>query len=109
MDECQRCSAQVVDLGNALMELEAEPLVSVRPDPALIRLLHFATPEGEVKGVAPAVLNTFLQHPADTHLVLVTRRQWGYALRDEIRQLNPVIHVQTVVAEDILDTWPVRE
>jgi superfamily I DNA/RNA helicase len=46
MDQCQRCSAQVVDLGNALMQLEAEPLVSVRPDPALIRLLHFGTPEG---------------------------------------------------------------
>jgi DNA helicase-2/ATP-dependent DNA helicase PcrA len=109
MDECQRCSVQVVNLGNALMELEDEPLVSVRAEPALIRLLHFPTPEAEVKGVAPAVLHTFLQHPADTHLVMVTRRQWGYALRDEIRQLNPDVHVQTVFAEDILETWPVRE
>lgn len=109
MDECQRCSIQVVAIGNALMQLENEPLVSVRDDPAEVRLFHFGTPMSEVKGVAPAVLQTYRLHPEDTHLVMVTRRQWGYGLRDEIRQLDPNVHVQTVFAEDILETWPVRE
>ncbi len=109
MDQCQRCSIQVVNLGNALMELEHEPLVSVRDEPAQIRLFNFSTPEAEVKGVARAVWQTYQQHQNDTHLVMVTRRQWGYGIRDEIRQLDANVHVQTVFAEDILETWPVRE
>jgi len=109
MNECQRCSVQVVQLGNALMELEHEPLVSVRDEPAEIRFLHFGTPESEVQGMAGGVVRTYEHHPGDTHLVMVTRRQWGYGLRDAIRQFNPDVNVQTVFAEDILETWPVRE
>jgi superfamily I DNA/RNA helicase len=39
----------------------------------------------------------------------VTRRRWGYALREAIHALDDQVTVRTVFSEDILETWPLRE
>lgn len=109
MDQCQRCSENIVQLGNALMELECEPLVSVRPEPASLHFLHFKSARGEARGMARHILTAFRQNPQDRHLIMVTRRKWGYDLRNELRTLAPDVSTQTVFAEDILETWPARE
>jgi hypothetical protein len=44
MDECQRCLSEVVDLANAVMALEGEPLVAIRGAGAQIHNVYFATP-----------------------------------------------------------------
>lgn len=109
MDECQRCSKVIVDLGNALMALEQEPLLSIRAEPAVLQVLHFKSPQAEAFGMAQQIVDAYRKHPDDEHLVMVTRRNWGYDLRNRIRKLDPKVTAQTVFAEDILETWPVRE
>lgn len=46
-------------------------------------------------------------HPDDKHLVLVTRRAWGYEIRNAVREVDGRARAQTAFSEDILETWPV--
>jgi DNA helicase-2/ATP-dependent DNA helicase PcrA len=109
MDECRRCSGKIVQVSNALMALENEPLKSIRPEPAQLHLLYFNSPQAEALGMAKHIINGYRKDAADKHLVMVTRRKWGYDLRNKIRELAADITTQTIFAEDILETWPVRE
>lgn len=109
MDECQRCYKEVVDLSNAVMALENEPLRPVRGPGGQVHIVHFKTPDDETRTMAKEIVRVYRATPDDKHLVLVTRRKWGYSLRTAIRSEDPNIDVQTVYGEDILETWPARE
>ena len=109
MDECQRCNTEIVDLANAVMALEGEPLVDVRGPGAQIHQLFFPTPDDEIAGMAEELVRVYNERPDDEHLVLVTRRKWGYDLRNAIRIVDDEAPVETAFAEDVLETWPVRE
>lgn len=109
MDECQRCPSEVVDLANDVMAIYHEPLQPVRGPGAQVHVLHFGTPHQEHERIATEAIRAYRAHPGKKHLVLVTRRRWGYAVRDAIRELDPEVTAQTVFAEDILETWPARE
>ena len=119
MDECRRCPAEIVKLANSVMESEGEPLVPVRGAGGQVHQVHFGSLEQECKGMAKEIVRVYLatrkdprecrEEDQDRHLVLVTRRRWGYELRNSIREFNPTVPVQTVFAEDALETWPARE
>lgn len=109
MDECQRCRSEIVALANAVMELEGEPLVDVCGPGAEVHRVHFQTPSDEALGIASAAVEAYRTHPDEEHLVLVTRRRWGYDLRNAIRSIDSEIPVETVFSEDVLETWPARE
>lgn len=108
MDECRRCPSAIVALGNAVMALEAEPLRPVREGGQLHRV-RWNTPGDEANGMARDIARVYRAVPQAKHLVLVTRRAWGYAVRNAIRQVDETLPVQTVFAEDALETWPARE
>jgi superfamily I DNA/RNA helicase len=109
MDECQRCPAEVVTLANQVMELHDEPLQPVRGVGGQVHQVTHQSPEAEHQRMAQEVVRVFRERPDDEHLVLVTRRKWGYALRQAIRDIDPDFHAQTVFSEDPLETWPARE
>jgi DNA helicase-2/ATP-dependent DNA helicase PcrA len=109
MDECQRCHSEIVSLSNAVMALEGEPLVDIRGPGAEIHHVYWNTPAAEAKGMAKQIVRVFKERPKAEHLVLVTRRRWGYDLRNAIRAIDPDVVVETSFAEDALETWPARE
>ncbi len=109
MDECRRCPGEIVLLANAVMESYNEPLVDVRGPGAEVHEVHFSTPEAEHERLADEIVKGFRAEPEAKHLVLVTRRRWGYDLRNQIRAIAPELITQTVFSEDILETWPARE
>ena len=51
---------------------------------ANIHVVTWKTPEAEAAGMAAAIVNNIHAHPSDRHLAMVTRRQFGYWLRDKI-------------------------
>ena len=91
------------------MALENEPLDPVRGPGGQVHVVHFPSPEEEVRRIAQEALTAYLAHPTEKHLVLVTRRKWGYELRSAIRDLDTSAPVETIFAEDVLETWPARE
>lgn len=109
--ECQRCPKELVVAANKLMSLsEAMPMTPVNETPANIAVVHWKTPEAEAKGMARLIgdnVNRCAQE--DTHLVMVTRRQFGYRLRDQLSEIDPSITVELGFSESILELWPVRE
>jgi ATP-dependent DNA helicase UvrD/PcrA len=109
MDECQRCPEEIVGLANEVMAVYNEPLQPVRGPGGQVAQLVFRSPHSEHELIAQEVVRVFRERPNDTHLVLVTRRKWGYDIRNAIREIDPEIHAQTVFSEDILETWPARE
>jgi DNA helicase II / ATP-dependent DNA helicase PcrA len=109
MNECQRCPEEIVAVANAIMELEGDPLIPVRGPGGEVHRVRFDTPEEETVGIAQEVIRNYRAAPEDTHLVLVTRREWGYDLRNAIREAAPDLRVDTSFAEDVLETWAVRE
>jgi DNA helicase-2/ATP-dependent DNA helicase PcrA len=109
MDECQRCREEVVQVANEVMAIYGEPLQSVRGPGAQLHRVHFKTPVDEHRQLAQEIVDNFQARPDDKHLVLVTRRKWGYDLRNEILKIAPELRAQTVFAEDVLETWSARE
>jgi superfamily I DNA/RNA helicase len=109
MDECWRCPQEIVELANAVMALENEPLQPVKGPGGRLHVVHFPSPEEEIKRIAQEALKTYLARPTDKHLVLVTRRKWGYELRSAIREMDASVPVETIFAEDVLESWPARE
>jgi superfamily I DNA/RNA helicase len=91
------------------MALENEPLDPVKGPGGQVHVVHFPSPEEEVRRIAEEALKTYLARPTDKHLVLVTRRKWGYELRAAIRDLDSSAPVETIFAEDVLESWPARE
>jgi len=109
MNECRRCHQEIVNLANEVMARYGEPLVDVRGPGAQVHQVHYKTPADEHKGMADEIVRAYRARPGLRHLVLVTRRRWGYELREAIRQVDDAINAQTMFSEDILETWPVRE
>jgi superfamily I DNA/RNA helicase len=109
MDECQRCPSEIVELANDVMAIYDEPLKDVRGAGGQIHQVDFGTPDDEHSRIGREIVRVYRERPSARHLVLVTRRQWGYGLRDAIRNIDSTLTAQTVFSEDILETWPVRE
>lgn len=109
MDQCWRCSTEVVRLANGVMALEGEPLQDVRGPGAELHVLHFRVPRTEVERIAQEAVRLYRSHDTAKHLVLATRRKWGYDLKARIREIDASVPVETIFAEDVLQSWPARE
>jgi hypothetical protein len=59
--------------------------------------------------MAHAVVENLRRHPTDEHLVMTTRRQFGYWFRDKVTEIAPDLRIDLSFSESILETWAVRE
>jgi superfamily I DNA/RNA helicase len=110
MTECQRCPAPIVQAANRLMVLAAaEAMVPANAGPANLHVVTWPDPAAEAVGMARAIVDNIAAHPDDKHLVMVTRRQFGYALRTEIAALNDQLKVDLSFSEGLLESWAARE
>ena len=108
--ECQRCPRPIVLAANQLMALSGvEAMVPVSDDAANIHIVTWTSPEAEAAGMAAAIVNDIHANPRDRHLVMVTRTQFGYWLRDRIAELDPGLQVELGFSEGLLDSWAARE
>jgi DNA helicase II / ATP-dependent DNA helicase PcrA len=110
MTECQRCPPPVVKAANRLMALsEALAMVPISDVAANLHVVTWSDPHKEAAGMARTIVSNLNQHPGDRHLVMVTRRKFGYWLRDRIAELDPAIGTELSFSEGLLETWAVRE
>lgn len=109
MDECRRCRDEIVGLANDVVALEGEPIHSTRGAGAQLHHVLFNTKQEQARRIGDEVARVFNANPLASHLVLVTRHDWGYAIRDRILANAPGTPVHTAFAEDVLHTWPARE
>jgi len=108
--ECQRCPKPIVLAANQLMALSGvEAMVPVSDAAANIHIVTWTNPEAEAAGMAAAIVNNIHANPGDRHLVMVTRRQFGYWLRDKIAELDPGLRIELGFSEGLLDSWAARE
>ena len=108
--ECQRCPKPIVVAANKLMALSGvESMVPVSETTANIHLVTWKTPEAEAEGMAKAIVDNIHAHPNQRHLAMVTRRQFGYWLRDKIFALDSDLRVDLGFSEGLLDSWAARE
>jgi DNA helicase-2/ATP-dependent DNA helicase PcrA len=116
MTECQRCPEEIVEAANQLMGLyETQPMTSGSQAAANVHVVVFESLEAEARTMAKAIVDNIGEHPQDplndhiTHLAMVTRRQFGYRLREEISRLAPELRIDLSFSESLLETWAVRE
>ncbi len=110
MTQCRRCPSQVVEAANQLMSLVPGPrLVPASTVEGNTHVVVWKTPQGEADGMARAILTNLRAHPQDRHLVMVTRRQFGFMLRGKIAELDDSVAVDLCFSESLLESWPVRE
>lgn len=110
LTQCQRCPAQIVAAANQLMQLSGvEAMVPISEIAANIHVITWKTPEDEAVGMADAIVKNISAHPNDRHLAMVTRRQFGYWLRDKMVELDPKLRVELGFSEGLLESWAVRE
>jgi DNA helicase-2/ATP-dependent DNA helicase PcrA len=110
MNECQRCPAPIVAAANRLMALApAQAMIPANAGAANLHLVVWAEPASEAAGMARAILENIRARPDDKHLVMVTRRQFGYALRGALSELDPDLRVDLSFSEGLLETWAARE
>ena len=76
---------------------------------ANIHVVTWPNPHVEARGMAKKIADNFATHRTDRHLVMVTRRQFGYWFRDRISEIDPSLSVELSFSESLLETWPVRE
>jgi len=108
--ECQRCPKAIVMAANRLMALSrVEEMVPVSNAAANIHVVTWKTPEAEAAGIAAAIVKNIQAHPNDRHLAMVTRRQFGYWLRDEVAELDPKLRVELGFSEGLLESWAARQ
>lgn len=108
--DCQRCPRAIVVAANRLMALSGiEEMVPVSNVPACIHVVTWQTPEAEAAGMAAAIVKNVQAHPNDRHLAMVTRRQFGYSLRDRIAELDPELRIDLGFSEGLLESWAARE
>lgn len=114
MTECQRCPKEIVEAANQLMGLYAsQPMTPGNPNAINWHLVGWKSLESEAKGMATKILENIQANPPEkdhvTHLAMVTRRQFGYRLREEILKLNGNIKIDLSFSESLLENWAVRE
>lgn len=108
--ECQRCPKPIVLAANRLMALAGvEEMVPVSDAVANIHVVTWKTPDAEAAGMAAAIVKNIQAHPDDRHLAMVTRRDFGYWLRDKIAGLDPNLRVALGFSEGLLESWAARE
>jgi DNA helicase-2/ATP-dependent DNA helicase PcrA len=108
--ECQRCPKPIVMAANQLMALSGvEAMVPVSDAAANIHVVAWPTPEAEAAGMATAIVNNIHAHPGDRHLVMVTRRQFGYWLRDRMAEIDAGLRVELGFSQGLLESWAARE
>jgi superfamily I DNA/RNA helicase len=106
MAECHRCPAEIVEAANQLMGLyDSRPMVPASKVRANTHLVVWNSPRKEAEGMARAILENLEAFPSEAHLVMVTRRQFGYILREEIAKLNTAVRVDLSFSESLLETW----
>lgn len=109
LNECRRCPAPMVNAANSLMSLYPPPMTPANNTSANTHVVHWTTPQAEAKGMAGCIVDNIHAYPDDRHLTMVTRRRFGYLLRDEIKALDQNISVDLSFSESLLETWAVRE
>ena len=110
MTECRRCPDQIVDAANRLMSLyESKKLISVSEERANPYVVVWKSYQAEAKGMATAIIENIRENPQDNHLAMVTRRKFGYKLREEMLALDSDLNIELSFSESLLETWPVRE
>ena len=110
MTECQRCPAPIVEAANRLMVLApAQAMVPANEGPANLHVVVWGDPAAEAAGMARGIYDNIQAHPDHKHLVMVTRRQFGYSLRTQLSALDPDLHVDLSFSEGLLETWAARE
>ncbi len=114
MNECQRCPQEIVQAANQLMSLyDAQAMIPGNQDPINWHLVVWKSLESEAKGMAEKILENIHAHPKEndhvTHLAMVTRREFGYKLREEILKLDANLIIDLSFSESLLESWAVRE
>ena len=110
MTECRRCPETIVEAANQLMGLyDSEPLIPSSEERANTHVVAWKSYQAEAKGMAKAIVENIRANPQDSHLAMVTRRKFGYRLRDEMHALDNELNVELNFSESLLETWPVRE
>ena len=110
MNQCHRCPSEVVVAANRLMSLSpALEMSSTSEADANIHVVTWKHPNDEACGMAKCIVDNLANNGVDRHLVMVTRRQFGYWLRDRIIELAPELSVELNFSEGLLETWPARE
>jgi len=114
MTECQRCPKEIVQAANQLMGLySAKAMTPGNQNSANWHLVVWKSLESEAKGMAEKIVENIRAHPSErgriTHLAMVTRRQLGYRLREEIAKIDTGLKVDLSFSESLLESWEVRE
>jgi DNA helicase II / ATP-dependent DNA helicase PcrA len=110
MAECQRCTKDIVTAANRLMGLyPAKPMVPGNQVAGETHVVCWNTPHREAAGMANAIAHALRTHPNERHLIMVTRRKFGYMLRDQITAIDPNLRIDLNFSESLLETWSVRE
>ena len=110
MIECRRCPAEIVEAANRLMGLyDTEPMVATSRLLPNTHVILWNTEAEEAKGMARAIVDNIAARPEEQHLAMVTRRKFGYWLRDQISKLNANLNIDLNFSEGLLETWAVRE
>ena len=116
MTECQRCPEEIVEAANQLMGLyETQPMTSGSQVAANLHVVVCKSLKAEARIMAKAIVDNIREHPQDpqsghiTHLAMVTRREFGYRLREQISRLAPELRIDLSFSESLLETWAVRE
>jgi hypothetical protein len=117
MTACHRCPRPIVEAANKLMGLSsAQPMVPGSNEQANLHVVTWKTPDTEASGMAQHIVNNYRANPRSdssanpiTHLVMVTRCQFGFKLREKINEIAPDLSVDLSFSESLLETWSVRE
>ena len=116
MVECQRCPKEIVLAANQLMGLySSQAMTPGNQDSVNWHLVVWKSLEAEAKGMAEKIVGNIHAHPQEkdnnniSHLAMVTRRQFGYTLRQEISKLDPDLKIDLSFSESLLESWAVRE
>lgn len=110
MTECRRCPDLIVNAANQLMGLyEPDKLVPGSNQQDNTHVVVWKSYQAEARGLAKAIGENIRANPQDNHLAMVTRRRFGFRLRDEMLALDNELNVELNFSESPLETWPVRE
>jgi superfamily I DNA/RNA helicase len=115
LTECHRCPAPIVEAANKLMGLTGpHAMTPTSPTPANLHLVTWDELKAEADGMARAIINNIRAHPdeekhQEQHLVMVSRRQIGYSLRDSLLSIDSGLKVDLTFSESLLEDWSVRE